>query len=120
MGYLVEVPVGGADGPADVVRVQIEQAEDGLVQVARPGQVVARASRSLRDMVAGVRPVAESFVEEFRGMVHAPEEVCIEFGITLSAEADVVISSTSAEANFKVSLTWRRPSSGESDPELTA
>ncbi|MCX4869461.1 hypothetical protein OG298_40440 [Streptomyces sp. NBC_01005] len=108
MAYLVELPIGGADGRPDVVRVEIEQVAEGLVQVARPGQVVARATRSLGEMLAGVRPVAQNFVDGFRGMVHAPDEIGVEFGLSLSAEADVVISSTAAEANFKVSLTWHR------------
>ncbi|MFF1797762.1 hypothetical protein ACFVXQ_26690 [Kitasatospora sp. NPDC058263] len=47
MAYLVELPVGAADGRSDIVKVEIEQAAEGLVQVARPGQVVARATRSL-------------------------------------------------------------------------
>ncbi|MEV7930495.1 CU044_2847 family protein [Kitasatospora sp. NPDC088779] len=117
MAYLVELPIGSADGRPDVVRVEIEQAAEGLVQVARPGQVVARATRSLGEMLAGVRPVAQNFVDGFRGMVNAPDEIGIEFGLSLSAEADVVISSTSAEANFKVSLTWRRTPAGDPDED---
>ncbi|MGW7442751.1 CU044_2847 family protein [Kitasatospora sp. NPDC054795] len=108
MAYLVELPVGPGGGIPDIVRIEIEQASEGLVQVARPGQVVARATRSLGEMLAGVRPVAQDFVDGFRGMAHAPDEIGIEFGLSLSAEADVVISSTSAQANFKVSLTWKR------------
>ncbi|GAA2811894.1 CU044_2847 family protein [Kitasatospora aburaviensis] len=108
MAYLVELPVGSVDGNPDVVRVEIEQVAEGLVQVARPGQVVARATRSMGDMLAAVRPVAQDFVDGFRGMAHGPDEIGIEFGLSLSAEADVVISSTSAQANFKVSLTWHR------------
>uniref|UniRef100_UPI0031D4E3AD CU044_2847 family protein n=1 Tax=Streptomyces hawaiiensis TaxID=67305 RepID=UPI0031D4E3AD len=108
--YLVEVPVAGADGQSETVRVQIESQGDGLVRVARPGQVVARASRSLGEMVAAVRPVAQNFVDGFQGMTRRPDEISVEFGLALSAEADVVISSTSAQANFKVALVWRRPS----------
>ncbi|MFJ4620112.1 CU044_2847 family protein [Streptomyces sp. NPDC088812] len=109
MAYLVEVPVSGADGAAEVVKVQIEANGDGLVRVARPGQVVARATRSLGEMVAAVRPVAQNFVDGFRDMARAPDEISVEFGLALSAEADVVISSTSAQANFKVALVWHRP-----------
>ncbi|WKD31281.1 CU044_2847 family protein [Streptomyces xanthophaeus] len=110
----VELPIDGAGGPPDVVRVEVvETGEDGLVRVARPGQVMARASRSLGEMVTGIRPVAQSFVDAFRGMAQAPDELNLEFGLSLSAEADVVISSTAAEANFKISLTWTRsPSDG--------
>ncbi|MFB7253982.1 CU044_2847 family protein [Streptomyces nojiriensis] len=110
----MELPIGGADGPPDVVLVEVvETGEDGLVRVARPGQVMARASRSLGEMVTGIRPVAQSFVDGFRGMAQAPDELNLEFGLSISAEADVVISSTAAEANFKISLTWTRsPSDG--------
>ncbi|WP_329166953.1 hypothetical protein OHB49_42770 (plasmid) [Streptomyces sp. NBC_01717] len=127
MTYLVELPVSGARGartggegagsaPSDatgIVKVQIDEAADGLVQVARPGQVVARATRSLNDMLAGIRPVAENFVDGFRDMARQPDEIGVEFGLSLSAEADVVISRTTGQANFKVTLTWRNPSSGE-------
>jgi hypothetical protein len=110
VAYLVEVPVGGVDGQSEVVKVQIEPQGDGLVRVARPGQVVARATRSLGEMVAAVRPVAQNFVEVFQDMPRRPDEISVEFGLALSAEADVVISSTSAQANFKVALVWRQPS----------
>ncbi|WP_232247311.1 CU044_2847 family protein [Kitasatospora azatica] len=94
------------------MKASIETMPDGLVKVARPGQVVARATRSLGEMVAGVRPVAEQFVNGFRGMAVAPDEISVEFGLSLSAAADVVISSTAANAHFQVSLTWHRPRPG--------
>ncbi|MFF4528466.1 CU044_2847 family protein [Streptomyces sp. NPDC001407] len=119
MAYLVELPVAAADGLPDVVRVEIVEVGEGLVQVARPGRIVARATRSLGDMLAGIRPVAEHFVEGFRSMAHAPDEIAVEFGVSLSAEADVVISSTAAAANFKVSLTWQRPPTADPDPNTS-
>jgi hypothetical protein len=104
--YLVELPVGSDE--TDTVKVEIRGADEGLVRVARPGQVIARASRSLGDMLASVRPVAESFVHSFQGLANAPDEITVEFGIALNAEADAIITSTSAEANFSVSLVWKR------------
>ncbi|MGW3956386.1 CU044_2847 family protein [Streptomyces sp. NPDC004752] len=120
MTYLVELPVGVVGGTADVVKVEIEQVGEGLVQVAGPGRIVARATRSLGDMLVGVRPVAQHLVEGFRGIADAPDEIGVEFGVSLSAEADVVISSTAAQANFKVSLTWHRPPSDDSDSTTPA
>ncbi|MCB5179592.1 CU044_2847 family protein [Streptomyces antimicrobicus] len=121
MAYLVEIPVSVTDGagnPAgtDTVKVEVQQVAEGIVAVARPGQVVARATRSLGEMLAGVRPIAQNFVENFRGMAHAPDEISVEFGLSLSAEADVVVSSTAAQAHFTVSLTWNRPSAAEPAP----
>lgn len=122
MEFLVEVPVTRDAARGDeIIKVAIEAAEpEGLIQVARPGQVVARAGRSLGELVAGVRPVAQNFVEGFRSMAQAPDEITVEFGLSLSAEADVVISSTSAQANFKVSLTWKNDAPGSAGPAAAA
>ena len=105
MRYLVELPVGAAQ----TVSVEIEQAADGLVDVGRAGQVVDRATRSLGEMLAGIRPVAESFLGEFAGMASVPDEMSLEYGLSLSADANLVIATTAAQANFKVTLTWRTP-----------
>lgn len=115
MAYVVELPLeSSGDRPGETVKVTIEEPPaDGLVQVARPGQVVARATRSLGELLSGVRPVAANFVETFSGMARGPDEICLEFGLSLSAEADVVISSTTAQANFAVRLTWDRRASAD-------
>lgn len=42
--YVVELPVG--PGEADVVKVEVREVDEGIQQVARPGQVVARAGHS--------------------------------------------------------------------------
>jgi hypothetical protein len=124
MGYLVELQVCTAGAPAQTVSVEIEQAVDGLVDVSRPGQAVARATRSLGEMLAGIRPVAENFLDAFAGMANAPDEIGLEYGLSVSADANLVIATTAAQANFKVTLTWRTPpasvpeagpSSGESE-----
>lgn len=100
--YLVEVPT--ADGA--FVSVAVAVADEGVVRAARPGQVVARASRTLDDMVSRLCPVVEAFVAQFRSMADAPDELTVQFGVTLSASADVVIASAATEANFAVTLNW--------------
>jgi len=114
--YLVEVPVTTAGGAPGLVQVEVEEIADGLVKVARPGQVVARASRALSEMLTGIRPIAQNFVDGLAGTDPAPDQVSVEFGLSLSAAADIVISSTSAQANFKVSLTWHGPGARDGAP----
>ncbi|MPZ64519.1 MAG: hypothetical protein GEU83_03015 [Pseudonocardiaceae bacterium] len=104
MTYFVEVPTNDSA----TVSVAVKDVDEGVVRAARPGRVVARASRTLDDMVAGLRPVAETFVAQFRSMDDAPDELSIQFGVTLSATAEVVIASTAADANFAVTLNWNR------------
>lgn len=109
MTYLVELTVDGTDGREQVVAVQIEHAQDGVVKVSRPGQVVARSAQSLEQMLTAIRPVADSFVEGFAGMANAPDEVGLEFGLSLSVDANLVVATSAAQANFKVTLTWSKP-----------
>jgi hypothetical protein len=45
---------------------------------------------------------------QLRSLASAPDEVQVEFGLSLSAEAGAFIAAASTEANFKVSLTWHR------------
>ena len=120
MNYLVELPVATANQTPYVVKVAIEGDEEGLVEVARPGQVVARATRSLGEMLGGIRLVAQNFVDGFADMPDAPDEIGVEFGLSLSGEADVVISKTAAAANFKVSLTWRSAPASAVQPAVPA
>lgn len=105
--HTVEVPLGAAAGD-QTVRVQIREVDEALVRVGRGGRTVARAERTLGQMLDTVRPVAESFVGRFSDMAQAPDEITLEFGVSLSAEADVVIASTATAANFSVTLTWNR------------
>ncbi|MFI9060126.1 MULTISPECIES: CU044_2847 family protein [Streptomyces] len=104
--HTVEVPL--RDGSDEAIRVQIREVDETLVRVGRGGRSVARAERSFGQMLDTVRPVAESFVDRFRELSNAPDEITLEFGVSLSAEADVVIASTATAANFSVSLTWHR------------
>ncbi|MFE0806502.1 CU044_2847 family protein [Streptomyces sp. NPDC058794] len=115
MTYVVELPLDdGPDGAARAVKVEVqEKPGDGLVKVARPGQVVARASRSMGEMLSGLRPVAQQLVNTFGETAPGPQEITVEFGLSLSAAADIVISSSTAQAHFTVTLRWDRSGNGD-------
>ncbi|MET9594524.1 CU044_2847 family protein [Streptomyces sp. NPDC006516] len=116
--HTVEVPLGNGAGADDrTVRVQIREVDEALIRVGRGGRTVARAERTLGEMLDTVRPVAESFVGRFSGMAQAPDEITLEFGVSLSAEADVVIASTATAANFSVTLTWNRSDRAGTDAD---
>ncbi|MGW2508979.1 CU044_2847 family protein [Streptomyces scopuliridis] len=112
--HTVEVPLG--DGSDETIRVQIREVDESLIRVGRGSRSVARAERSFGQMLDTVRSVAESFVGRLRGMANSPDEITLEFGVSLSAEADVVIASTATAANFSVSLTWNRSDEAASTP----
>ncbi|MFJ4084662.1 CU044_2847 family protein [Streptomyces iakyrus] len=104
MSYVIEVPVDGGEA----VRVEVSEETDGIVRVARPGQVAAVAQESLQQSLDRIRPVAAAVWEKLRHLPQTPDRVCVEFGIKLSAEAGVIVARGATEANFVVTLEWCR------------
>jgi alkanesulfonate monooxygenase SsuD/methylene tetrahydromethanopterin reductase-like flavin-dependent oxidoreductase (luciferase family) len=103
MAYLVEIPVDGAQP----VLVEVAEVDAGVVRAARPGEVVATATETFQAALARFRPMASAIVEQFRQLGEHPQEISVEFGLKLTAEAGMVIAHTGGEANFRVNLLWR-------------
>lgn len=70
--------------------------------------LIEEANRTFEDATAAVTPAARSLIARLRSIEDPPAEVGIEFGVQLSAQTGAFIASVAAEANFKVSMTWRR------------
>ena len=108
MTQLIEYAV---DGGQSMV-VQVEDSAAGPVTRGIGGQsITIRASQTFEDAISRVRPAAEAVVAQLQSLASAPDEV--EFGLALSAEAGAFIAAASTEANFKISLTWRRHAARE-------
>jgi hypothetical protein len=73
---------------------------------------VIEAGSSLEQALAGLGPAIEGIVAQVRATTDWPDEVNIEFAVKLSADANVIIARTGAEANFTISLKWTREQSG--------
>lgn len=110
MAQLIEFTADGGQS----IFVQVEDSAAGPVTRGIGAQSVAiRASQTFEDAIGCVRPAAEAIVAQLRSLAAAPDEVEVEFGLTLSAGAGAFIAAASTEANFKVSLTWHRPTGRE-------
>jgi hypothetical protein len=105
---LVEFPLeqGGS------VLVEVDEAAAGPVTrgLGRDrSALVEEADKTFEDATATVTPAAQSLITRLRAMDNAPDEVAVQFGVQLSAQTGAFIASVAAEANFTVSMTWRRP-----------
>jgi Trypsin-co-occurring domain 1 len=67
-----------------------------------------RTDKTFEEATATVIPAARSLLARLRSIDDTPDEIGIEFGVQLSAQAGAFIASAAAEANFRVSMTWRR------------
>lgn len=73
-----------------------------------------QARRSFEEGVDRVMPAVANVIGRLRALADQPDEVRVEFGLDLHAEAGAFVASASAGANFSVSMTWRRDGAGGS------
>jgi hypothetical protein len=105
MGQLVEFPLeaGGS------VLVDVTGHHTGPVTRSLKGtEVVERARQTFEEAVGRVQPAVEGVITQLRSLAEVPDEVHVEFGLDLHAEAGAFIAAVSTTANFTVALTWRR------------
>ena len=107
MGQLVEFPL--QDGGTILVEVHETTRVGGPVTRGLGGeQITERARQSFEDAVQRVEPAAQAIITRLRSMAQTPDEVQVEFGLDLHAEAGAFIAAAGATANFNIAMVWRR------------
>ncbi len=115
MAQLVEFPLAAGGS----VLVEVSGQTGPAMRGQRGVDVVERARQSFEEAVGHVRPAVEGVIAQLRSLAEAPDEVHVEFGLDLHAEAGAFIAAVGTRANFTVALTWRR-SSASPQAELAA
>jgi hypothetical protein len=110
MTELVRIPFG--DGGS--ILVETAEPTDGPVRAGRAGDAVRELRETLHDLLQPVTETAEILLEHLAKA--KPDELEVEFGIDLSAEAGVVITKARAGANVKVKLKWKAAGPGPAAP----
>jgi hypothetical protein len=106
MKRVVEFPLD--QGGSILVEVDDGTPKPGPVRGAGPGEVVAKANQTFEAALDRIKPAASAIIERLRDLASPPDTVGVEFGIKMSAEAGAVLASAGVEANYKVTLTWKR------------
>jgi DNA-directed RNA polymerase specialized sigma24 family protein len=104
--YLTEFQL--QTGGKVIVEVDEPLPEGRAVQVSRSGDLVQKAKQTLDEAITNLKPAAEVVLQRLRSLDLKPDEIAIEFGIKLSAEAGAFIASASSEANFQISMKWSK------------
>jgi hypothetical protein len=82
----------------------------GMQPVGRGGQAaVRRAAETFETALGSIRAAAEAALVALRGGRLEPDEVELEFGVTLTAEAGALLARSQADAHLTVRLVWRAP-----------
>ena len=101
-----------------LVEFDIPDGDSILVEVDEPiqlptvrgmdgGAVAERAQMTFEAAVARIKPAVQGMIGQLHGLADHPDEVEIQFGLDLHAEAGAFVAQASADANFSVRLTWR-------------
>ena len=96
-----------ADGSAVVVEAE-ELHPARVTRGGRQDGVVEKADRTFEAAIERVGPASAVLVERLRSLADQPEEIEVEFGVKLNAEAGAIIARTSGEANFRIAVRWKR------------
>ena len=107
MKRLVEFPL--EDGSTILVEVDEPESAGGTARVARgDNKTVAKANQTFEKALDKIKPTANAVISKLRDLTHSPDEITVEFGLKLSAEAGAVLAAAGIEANYKVTLTWKK------------
>jgi hypothetical protein len=118
VGYLIRVPIDD-DQAGGYLVVEAVGLRDDLGLAAGAGQdKIVQASRSLAKSLNDVTPGLRKVVERLRAVT--PGEFTVEFGLTIGAEAGVVLAKGSVEAHFTVTATWKPGEGGCADASTQA
>lgn len=94
------------DGGSIVVESHETIATVGMVRAGRPADVVTKAGQTFEAALEKIKPAATAIITKLRSLGEPPNEVEVEFGVKMNAEAGAFIASAGAEANYKVTLKW--------------
>lgn len=100
MGELVAMPLDNGG----VIVVEMDHVPGGVVKAGRADQIVGKAAQTLETALESVTPAAQSILAKLRPA--RPQEITVEFGLTLTAEAGAVIAKTASGCHLKVTLRW--------------
>jgi hypothetical protein len=73
----------------------------GLLDRVRP------AAQRLESALTQVRPAVNAALAAVRGLPSAPDEVEVEIGVKLTAEAGAIIARTATEGHVVLRLVWK-------------
>jgi hypothetical protein len=103
---LIEFPLeaGGS------VIVEAEGQAGDVTRGLRPSDLPVQTKDTFEAALARVQPAAIAIVDRLRHVADAPDEIEVEFGVQLSAEFGAFVAKASGDANFRISLRWKRDS----------
>jgi hypothetical protein len=109
---MTEIVAFTSEDGVDIL-VEASDGDPGMRDIAR-GDVVHRSGEKFESVLGRVRSISTLVARELREVAAGPDEVSVELGVKVNAEANVLLAKTAGESAIKVTMTWYRdPSAAE-------
>jgi len=93
-------------GGSVFIEVEETELDRGRSPVSKKSGVPEEATKEFEKALDGVKPAADLILQKLQNFTSKPDNIEIDFGIKMSAEAGAIIATTAVEANFTVKLSW--------------
>ncbi|WP_412538378.1 CU044_2847 family protein [Longispora sp. K20-0274] len=87
--------------------ILIEERDGGTLERIGLLDHLYPAKQRLEAALAQVRPAIDAALSMVRGLPKKPDQVEVEVGVTLTAEAGAVVARTTAEGHLVIRATWK-------------
>ena len=96
------------EGGSILVEVDVLESEGRLIKAGSSGDLTLKATTSFENAVGSIKPLANAVVSKLQNLNYPPDEIGVEFGMSFKADGNAILTRVGADANFKVSLSWKR------------
>ncbi|RKZ83715.1 MAG: hypothetical protein DRR19_18725 [Candidatus Parabeggiatoa sp. nov. 1] len=90
------------------VLVEVNEPEPlgGAAKVGRVDNAVNKAHETLEKTLGRIKPVAEAMLTQLKNISQQPDTMTVEFGAKFGIKGDMMIASSNADTNYKITLSW--------------
>lgn len=89
-----------------LICIQGAEEPESRSRSTRGGEDEIAVPRELNSIFAQIAPVGNALLNSLKD-INTPDEINLEFGISLGGKTGIIFASAETEATFKVSVTWK-------------
>lgn len=112
MKRIVEFPLENGDS----ILVEVDKQAPTDDRISLGDEVAQKAQQTFESALEKVKPVANAIMTKVRSLNEPADEVEVKFGLKMSAELGAIVASGTAEANYEITLKWKRDSKDDHTP----
>lgn len=92
----------------EAIKDDIENEENGLFTPVASGGVIQKAKSFLDETFNQIKAFSSSIADSIKSLDVCPDELEVKFAVKFAANAGIIISNVSSEANIIIKLKWNK------------